>query len=157
MPLSFAAIPGLAGNALTVARGPHGVTAMGPATALSTMVPQFRAAPGVVANSFLFQFYHIYWLLLAIVRPAAGFPRGALLVATMIHVQRLGVAFEACIAGGLDLSPCSASVARKRLRRLSARLFLATPAPFEALAADVYTLVMPPPPVPAPPLATAAA
>ena len=69
----------------------------------------------------------------------------------MIHVQRLGVAFEACIAGGLDCSPCSASVARKRLRRLSAQLFLTAPAPFEALAADVYALAMPPPPVPVPP------
>ena len=148
MPLAFAAIPGLAGPGLIAARGPHDVTATGPSTTLSTMVPQFRAVAGAVANSFLFQFYQIYWLLLAIIRPAAAFPRGALLVASMIHVQRLGVAFEACIAGGLDCSPCSASVARKRLRRLSAQLFLTAPAPFEALAADVYALAMPPPPAP---------
>ena len=147
MPLTFDNMPGLAGNMLVLARNQHDVIASGPCLVLNTMIPQFRGVVGAVPNTMLFAFYRIYWLLLAIIRPGAGFPHGALLVAFTIHVNRLGIALEACIAAGLATGPCSPSVARKRLRRKAAELYAVNPAPFEAIAADMYALVMPVPPL----------
>ena len=45
MPLAFDALPGLAGNALVLARGHHFVTATGPCMIIATWIPQFQAAP----------------------------------------------------------------------------------------------------------------
>ena len=146
MPLTFDTIPGVAGAALVAARAAHDVTATGPSAVLATMIPEFAAIPTAgVPNSFRFRFPCIAWLLLAIVKLDATINRGTLIVAIMIHVNRLGVALEDCIAGGLNVGPCSASVARKRLRRKAAELFAVNPGPYLALAADLYQMVMPPP------------
>ena len=113
MPLSFAAFPGVAGNALVLARGPHQIEATGPAIVLATMVPTFMAIAGP-ANNFFFSFPAIFWLLLPITLADAAFPRNAPAVSLTVHVTRLGVALECCIANGLDTTPCSPSVARMR-------------------------------------------
>jgi hypothetical protein len=148
MPLAFGAFAGLAGVPLLVARAGHPITASGPSTALVNMIPEWRAVAGPVANTFIFAFTQIYWLLLAIIRPDAALPAATNLVGFMIHVQRLGFAFETLVAAGLDMSPCSASVARKRIRRMAALVFQNNPAPFTALPADLYIMEMPPPPPP---------
>ena len=88
MPLSFAAIPGLAGAALVIARGPHPVEATGAAIVLATMVPAYLAVAGP-ANNFFFEFTQIYWLLLPIVLADVGFPRNGLAVSMTVIVTRL--------------------------------------------------------------------
>ena len=120
MPLAFDAIPGLAGNPLVLARREHDVTASGASVALAAWIPELKGIAGAAPNTFLFKLWRIQWLLLAIIRPSAALPRARLLVECMVHVQRLGVAFEACVAGGLNLAPVSASVGRKLLRRKAA-------------------------------------
>ena len=143
MPLSFAIVPGLAGNLMVLARNDHHVTATGPCVVLAAWIPEFRAAPGAGANAFIFHFWQIQWLLLVIVRPAPNLDRDALLVRGVVHVNRLGVALEACLAAGLDISPCSPSVARKRLRATAASAFANNQAPFIVNPADIYAVVMP--------------
>ena len=72
MPLSFAIVPGLAGNLMVLARGDHlYVTATGPCVILAAWIPEFRAVPGPGANSFVLHFWQISWLLLIIVPPCA--------------------------------------------------------------------------------------
>ena len=127
MPMAFANIPGLAGFALVIARAAHNVICTGPSAVIATFIPEFRAIPQPAGNAFAVALPRIMWLLLAIIRVAPGFPLGSLLVASMIHVQRLGAAFEACIAAGLNTSACSASVARKRIRRKAAELIASNP------------------------------
>ena len=155
MPLTFETIPGLAGNPLVLARGDHDVVATGPCLALATWIPEFRPIAGPAPNTIFFALWRIQWLGLAILRPAPGLP-ARLLVGCMVNVQRIGVAIEACIAGGLNLTPTSASVARKLLRRKAAAIFTNTPAPFLVQAADLYGMVLPPLP-PAPPMGAALA
>ena len=149
MPLAFDNMPGLAGNMLVAARNEHDIVASGPCLVLGSFIPEFQGVAGALANTLLFAFWRVYWLLLAIIRPGPAFNRNTRLIAAAINVNRLGVAFEACIAQGLNTAACSASVARKRLRRKAAEVFLVNPAPFLAVAADLYNLIMPPaPPVP---------
>ena len=153
MPLAFAAIPGLAGFPLVVARGLHPVEATGAAVVLATMVPAFLAIAGPgPAISFFFEFPQVYWLLLPAILADAGFPRNGDAVSMTVIVTRLGVAVECLIANGLNTAPCSPSVARKRIHRLAVTL-RAGPlvAQFRALAAEAYMLEMPPLPAPPPP------
>ena len=145
MPMAFDNIAGLAGNALVLARGNHNVTCTGPSAAVAALVPEFQGTPLAAGNGFTIVYYRIVWLILAVIRAGPGFPVNLLICAATVHVHRLGVAYEACVAGGLDLRPCSASVARVRLRRCADALYATNPVPFQALAADVYMMIMPPP------------
>ena len=83
----------------------------------------------------------VAWLLLPVIRPGNDVPDATLLADVILHVARLGVAFERCILGGLDTSACTPSVARARIKRLGLRLAVLDPAPFTAVNADWYPTV----------------
>ena len=104
---------------------------------LSTMIP---AVPAIAqANGLLrYPLVFIYWLLLPIVHWGADIPDGTFVADFIIGIERCGTALERCILGGLDMSPCTVSVARARIKRLGVRIFQLDPAPFTALFADLY-------------------
>ena len=121
-------------------RGEHTVDASGPCMSLQTMVPSIIAMPqanGVLRYPLVF----VAWLLLPVIRPGNDVPDATLLADVILHVARLGVAFERCILGGLDTSACTPSVARARVKRLGLRLAVIDPAPFTAVNADWYPTV----------------
>ena len=68
MPLMFLNIPGLAGNALVLARANHDVTTTGSSNAIAAWIPEFQAAVVPPGNSFVVSYWKIYWLLLSIIR-----------------------------------------------------------------------------------------
>ena len=117
--------------------GDHPVDATGPCQALRTMVP---AVPPVIlpTGELRYPLVFIYFLFLPIIHPGADIPDATMWVDFLVAVARCGVAFERCLLGGLDTSACTVSVARARLKRLGIRLFLADPAPFTAMFADLY-------------------
>ena len=53
MPLAFLNIPGLAGNALVLARANHDVTTTGSSNAIAAWIPEFQAAVVPPGNSFV--------------------------------------------------------------------------------------------------------
>ena len=161
MPLDFTLHLGLGPMALRAARGDHDVVVTGPSLALQRMIPSLSPminAAGLV----MYPLQVVLWLILGVTRPGADIPAGTLMAEWVVHVQRLGAAFDRCILGGLDTSACTPSVARVRLKRLGARLFALDPAPFTVLNADLYATVASPPiagvvqPVCVPPEAAAA-
>ena len=129
---------------IRVARDDHPVDATGPAMGLSNMVP---AVPAIAqANGALrYPLVFIYWLILPIVHWGADIPGGTVLADFLVGVERCGTALERCILGGLDMSPCTISVARARIKRLGIRLFQLDPAPFTAMFADLYPTTPTPP------------
>ena len=144
MPLDFLPQPGIGVMQARVNRGDHAVDATGPCMSLQTMVPSITAVQ--VANGMLrYPLVFIYWLLLPIIRPGADVPDATLLADFVLHVARLGVAFERCILGGLDTSPCTPSVARARSKKIGLRLVAIDPGPFSAMFADWYPTVPTPP------------
>ena len=144
MPLDFLPQPGIAMMQARVNRADHAVDASGPCMSLQAMVPSI--APAQLANGLLrYPLVFIYWLLLPIIRPGADVPGATPLADFVLHVARLGVAFERCILGGLDTSPCTPSVARARIKKLGLRLVASDPGPFTAVFADWYPTVPTPP------------
>jgi hypothetical protein len=137
MPLDFEAVPGVVGRALRLARRSHDVYATGPSVALATMIPAFGAQMQADGSATLL-LRQIQWLLLVMIKPGDDVPPGVLVFETMIHVNRLGAAFEHLVTGQLDVSPCSPSVARARVKKLAMQLMLGSPQPFTAVRADLY-------------------
>ena len=137
MPLAFEDTPGLAGRRRLLARRDHDVYATGPSVALARMIPAFQAARNA-DGSFVFELRQILWLLLVIIRPGDDIPIDTLLKDAIVHVNRLGVALERLIACQLDLSPCSPSVARARIKLLGMAQSMIDPSYFTAAHADLY-------------------
>tara|TARA_B110001450_G_scaffold154698_1_gene144299 strand:+ start:611 stop:10615 length:10005 start_codon:yes stop_codon:yes gene_type:complete len=100
---------------------------------------------GGAAAGLLYPLVIIFWLFLSIIRLGDDVPPAALLADFVVNVQRLGVAFERCIAGGLDLTPCSPSVARARIKRVGLKLAVGDAVPFTAVLADLYPCEPSPP------------
>ena len=147
MPFDFVTLPGLTMQQQRAARGPHPIMVSGPALALSQMLPSLPGAPAAGgANALLWPCVVLYWLLLPVIHIGNDVPNGARMAEFLVHAQRLGVAFERLIVGGLRLEPCTPSVARARIKRLGIRLFMTDAAPFTAVFADFYP-VEPTPPV----------
>ena len=144
MPLAFTAHPGLGMAAIRVARDDHPVDATGPAMGLRNMIPAIPAVPQ--ANGALrYPLVFVYWLILPIVHWGADIPGGTVLADFIVGVERCGTALERCILGGLDMSPCTISVARARIKRLGVRIFQLDPAPFTVMFADLYPTTPTPP------------
>ena len=137
MPFAFEDSPGLAGDNLRRARRLHDVQLTGPSVALSTMVPAFKPIMHADGSASIL-LRQAQWLLLGIICPGGDVDPDALLVDVIIHVNRLGVAFDRLVQGQLDTTACSPSVARARVKTLGMKLMLVDPAPFTARAADLY-------------------
>ena len=144
MPLTFELFPGLGMAAIRVARADHPVDATGPAMGLANMIP---AIPAVAQGNGALRYplVFIYWLLLPIVHWGPDIPDGTILADFIVGIGRCGTALERCILGGLDMSPCTVSVARARIKRLGIRLFALDPAAFTAVFADLYPTTPTPP------------
>ena len=85
------------------------------------------------------------WLLLGVIRLSNHIPPNTAIAQCIIHVSRLGIALEHMLTNGLDTTPCSASVARIRVKRLGVQLAGSYPIPFTVLPMDLYPVVLPPP------------
>ena len=70
MPLEWDDHPGLQGDQLRVARGPHRVTASGLCATIASWIPQFPSQAGQGGATFIFELTPILWLILAIMRLA---------------------------------------------------------------------------------------
>ena len=143
MPFSWANIAGLGPDALRAARAQHPVFLTGTCLVLETVVPEFIAIAHA-NNSREYTFRQIYWLFMGVIHPGDDIPPAQLFYCCMIHVARLGTAFEDMLANGLDTTPCTPSVARARFRATGRERFSINPAPYIALAADLYPLEIPP-------------
>ena len=118
MPIDFVAFPGIVALAnLRAARADHPVDLSGPALALQQLCPAIVGipqGPGIIR----YPLVAVYWLILPVVRAGADIMPGVVLADFVVHAQRCGVAFERCLAGGLSVSPCTPSVARRRIKRV---------------------------------------
>jgi hypothetical protein len=137
MPLDFEDVPGVIGNGLRLARRSHDVVATGPCVAIATMIPAFNAQMQLDGSAIL-QLRQVQWLLLVVIRPGDDLPAGLLVVDALVHVNRLGAAFERLVMGQLDTSPCSPSVARAKVKKLGMQLMIVDHIPFLAMTADIY-------------------
>ena len=143
MPSDFVYVPGNLGHDAEVdARGLHDVTLTGTCAILASMVPRAAlSAPQAVGDPTTLvrmPLRQFYFALVGALRPGATFPPNHLLVAGIIHPRRLGMAFEACVKAGLDITPTTLSVARVRLLRMAKTAYLGDPAPFMVLSEDIY-------------------
>ena len=93
MPFDYTPHPGLNLQQTRQARGPHDVVVTGPALALATLLPSLPGVPQG-AGALTWPCVMIYWLFLPIIKPGGDYPNGTLLSDFLIHVSRLGVAFE---------------------------------------------------------------
>ena len=109
MPLAFEDLPGLAERQLRLARRTHEVVATGPSAALGRMIPSLGALPQP-DGSMIVALRPLLWLLLPIICPGPDIPIDAKLKSFIVHVSRLGEAFDRLVLAQLDLSPCSLSV-----------------------------------------------
>ena len=104
------------------------------------MIPAFSATLQPDGSA-IFQLRQIYWLLLVIIRPGADITVNERLVDYLIHVSRLGAAFDRLVQAQLNMTVCSPSVARARIKALGLRVALEDPIPFTAMAADLYAVI----------------
>ena len=155
MPLEWDDHPGLQGDQLRVARGPHRVTASGLCATIASWIPQFPSQAGQGGTTFIFELTPILWLILAIMRLADDVLPDTLLFQYIVHVTVLGVALELCLdpygPGALDTTPCNPSVARRRLREAAERVRAVNPLAFDVPMASLYQVIMPAPAPPLPP------
>ena len=146
MPFAFTQHPGQIGDQLTIARGDHRAVVTGAALTLLTMITSLphQQVGAVITIDFPF----LCWLMLGVIRLSAHIAPNTNIAQCIVHVSRLGIALEHMLTNGLDTTPCSASVARTRVKRLGVQLAGADPIPFTILPGDLYLVVLPPPAVP---------
>ena len=134
---------------MRVARGPHPIRVSGPAKALCDMVLSLAeqamvAPPPNADDAVLVPYTAVAWLLLPTLWASTeDLPLQAFLYRYVVDPTRMGAALAAMLAGGLDVSPCSAGVARARLKACAKRLKAEDPAPFTVAAADFYLVEIP--------------
>ena len=122
MPLDFESFPGVAGPALRVQRGAHAVYATGAIIFLAAMIPQFAAGTRAADGARIFELRHILWLRLAFLRLGPDVAAAIRLFQYIVNVQRIGAAIELLLGApaNLDTTPCSPSVARRRMQLAAA-------------------------------------
>ena len=107
MPFAFENFPGVVGDALRLARGDHRVALTGIALTLLTMIPSL---PHQQAGGITYVEYPlICWLVMGVIRVSPAIPLNTRLARYIVHVVRLGVAFEHLLANELKTSACSVS------------------------------------------------
>ena len=116
MPFAFTQHPGQNGDQLTIARGDHRAVVTGAALILLSMITSlpYQQVGAVVTIDFPF----LCWLMLGVTSLSALIAPNTTIAQYIIHVSRLGIALEHVLTNGLDTTPCSASVARIRVKRL---------------------------------------
>ena len=136
MPFAFTTHPGLIGDQLTIARVDHKAVVTGAALTLLTMITSLPYQQFGAVTTIDLPF--LCWLLLGVIRLSNHIPPNTAIAQCIINVSRLGIALEHMLTNGLDTTPCSASVARTRVKRLGVQLAASDPTPFTALPGDLY-------------------
>ena len=155
MPASFQPTPvGIIGDAQRRLRNSHAALLSGTCLQVLHFIPSWlarsvAAPPPNPAGQRLLPYAAWAWLLLPAMRADRDqLPLQQHLFRFIVNVGVLGGAFEALVVGGLDLSPCSPGVARKRVQQLAAQLYSANAAAFTVVGADWYLVEMGPPVLP---------
>ena len=112
---------------------------------VASLAEQAMVAPPPNADdAVLLPYTAVAWLLLPTVWASVeDLPLQPFLYRYVLDPTRMGAALAAMLAGGLDVSPCSAGVARSRLKACAKRLKVEDAAPFTAVATDFYLVEIP--------------